>query len=161
MGLKILFVDDEANILASYQRQLRKNFQVDTALGGRILKVVLDFDIREAAGRTKTAALEELKNRSSRYDPAILAALESVIWVEARYLVREVALAELTDIMILDDDVYTKTGALLIAKGQEVSSLIRRRLKSFAETVGVKEPIRVLLPMHKETAPETGRRPPK
>jgi response regulator RpfG family c-di-GMP phosphodiesterase len=31
---KILFVDDEPNILESYARVLRKNFEVDTALGG-------------------------------------------------------------------------------------------------------------------------------
>jgi response regulator RpfG family c-di-GMP phosphodiesterase len=32
---KILFVDDDANILAAYERQLRKQFQIDTALGSR------------------------------------------------------------------------------------------------------------------------------
>lgn len=32
---KILFVDDDANILAAYQRQLRKHFEIDIALGSR------------------------------------------------------------------------------------------------------------------------------
>lgn len=31
---KILFVDDDANILEAYRRQLRKQFEIDTALGG-------------------------------------------------------------------------------------------------------------------------------
>jgi len=31
---KILFVDDDQNILSAYQRQLRKQFQMDAALGG-------------------------------------------------------------------------------------------------------------------------------
>ena len=31
---KILFVDDDANLLASFRRQLRKQFQIETALGG-------------------------------------------------------------------------------------------------------------------------------
>ena len=31
---RILFVDDEPNILAAFKRQLRKHFLVDTALGG-------------------------------------------------------------------------------------------------------------------------------
>jgi response regulator RpfG family c-di-GMP phosphodiesterase len=31
---KILFVDDDGNILSAYQRQLRKQFHIDTALGG-------------------------------------------------------------------------------------------------------------------------------
>jgi response regulator RpfG family c-di-GMP phosphodiesterase len=32
---RILFVDDEANVLAGYQRQLRQQFTVETALGGQ------------------------------------------------------------------------------------------------------------------------------
>jgi response regulator RpfG family c-di-GMP phosphodiesterase len=34
MTVKILFVDDDANILSAYQRSLRKEFAIDTALGG-------------------------------------------------------------------------------------------------------------------------------
>jgi len=116
-------------------------------LGGRILKVVLDFDTLKASGQAESAAVMELKKRSGWYDPGVLAALEAVIWIEARYTVREVALNELADGMILDDDVWTQTDTLLITKGQDVSLVIRKRLKAFGETVGVKEPIRVLVPL--------------
>ncbi len=34
MSEKLLFVDDDANILEAYRRHLRKQFQIDTALGG-------------------------------------------------------------------------------------------------------------------------------
>src|ERR1039457_2934499 len=34
MSTKILFVDDDANILAGHQRTLRKDFTLDVALGG-------------------------------------------------------------------------------------------------------------------------------
>ena len=33
MTEKILFVDDDPNVLASFQRQLRKQFAIETALG--------------------------------------------------------------------------------------------------------------------------------
>ncbi len=33
---KILFVDDDANLLVSYHRSLRKRFEIDTALGGEV-----------------------------------------------------------------------------------------------------------------------------
>ncbi len=36
MPEKILFVDDDPNILEAYQRQLRKQFNIDTALGGEL-----------------------------------------------------------------------------------------------------------------------------
>jgi hypothetical protein len=35
MQPKFLFVDDDPNVLAGYQRQLRKLFLLDTAQGGR------------------------------------------------------------------------------------------------------------------------------
>ena len=35
MNEKILFVDDESNILDTFRRGLRKRFTVDTALGGK------------------------------------------------------------------------------------------------------------------------------
>jgi|YNPNPStandDraft_1061719.scaffolds.fasta_scaffold00435_8 response regulator RpfG family c-di-GMP phosphodiesterase len=119
-------------------------------LGGRILKVVLDFDTLVAAGVRKNAAVLELKKRPGWYDPEILAALETVVWIEARYLVQEVSFLQLTDGMILDEDVWTLTDTLLVTKGQEVTPLMRKRLKSFAETVGLKEPLRVLVPYRKE-----------
>ena len=34
MSYRILFVDDDPNILDAYRRQLRKQFDIDTAIGG-------------------------------------------------------------------------------------------------------------------------------
>lgn len=119
-------------------------------LGSRILKVALDFDTLEAAGVAKNAAVLELKKRPGWYDPEVLAALETVIWIEARFLVKEVTFKELTDHMILDEDVRTQTDTLLVTKGQEVTPLMRKRLKSFADSVGLKEPFRVLVPFRPE-----------
>ncbi|MEI2723401.1 MAG: response regulator [Verrucomicrobiota bacterium] len=34
MSAKVLFIDDDASILAAYQRNLRKQFSIDVALGG-------------------------------------------------------------------------------------------------------------------------------
>ena len=48
---------------------------------------------------------------------------------------------------------YTKDGTMLVSKGQEVTYLLRKRLHAFAETAGLKEPLRVLLPLAEEPAP--------
>lgn len=115
-------------------------------LGARILKVALGFDTLQSAGETKSRAIAQLKQRPGWYDPKVLTALEAVIWIEGKFQIRVVPLGELQDNMILDDDVWTTTGTLLIAKGQEVNQLIRRRLHDFAENVGIKEPLQVLVP---------------
>jgi response regulator RpfG family c-di-GMP phosphodiesterase len=120
----------------------------DIPLGSRILKVALDFDNLERAGHAKSQALALLKQRLGRYDPAVLSALEAALWIESKYEVKTVLLRELSDAMILDEDVMTLTHTLLITKGQEVNPLVRKRLQTFAETVGVKEPLMVLVPRH-------------
>lgn len=126
----------------------------DIPLGARILKVVLDFDTLEASGLSKSNAIAQLKQRSGWYDPDILAVLEAVLWIEARYAVREVPSKILKDGMILDDDVFTQDGTMLVSKGQEVTNLLRRRLQTFAETIGLKEPLRVLVPLADKTLKE-------
>ena len=120
-------------------------------LGARILKVVLDLDALEASGMSKSNAIAQLKQRSGWYDPDILAVLEAVLWIEARYEVRQVPSQGLVDGMILDDDVYTRDGTLLVSKGQEITYLLRKRLHAFAETIGLKEPLRVLVPLAEKT----------
>ena len=42
MNAKILFVDDDANVLAGYQRNLRRQYSIDTALGGAQALAQLD-----------------------------------------------------------------------------------------------------------------------
>jgi response regulator RpfG family c-di-GMP phosphodiesterase len=116
-------------------------------LGARVLKVALDFDTLLTAGDSKSKAIPQLKERKGWYDPAVLTALEAVIWIEGKFQVKVVPVRDLQDFMILDDDVFTAGGTLLIAKGQEVNQLIRKRLHNFAETEGIKEPLQVLVPL--------------
>jgi response regulator RpfG family c-di-GMP phosphodiesterase len=121
-------------------------------LGARILKVALDFDTLQTAGDSKSKAIAQLEQRKGWYDPEVVTALEAVVWIEGKFQVRVISLRELNDNMILDDDVWTTSGILLIAKGQEVNFLIRKRLHNFAETVGIKEPLQVLVPLKERPA---------
>lgn len=118
-------------------------------LGARILKAVLDFDMLETAGNSKSSALDQLKQRSGWYDPRVLTALKAVVATEAEYLVRSVNLQELEVNMILAVDVKTVRGILLIAKGHEVSRPLLERLTNIAKTSGIQEPIQVLVPLRK------------
>lgn len=63
--------------------------------------------------------------------------------VLARSAHRAVGLQSLQAGMVLAEDVRTNAGALLIAKGHEVSEGLMVRLRNFAATVGVKEPLLV------------------
>jgi response regulator RpfG family c-di-GMP phosphodiesterase len=116
-------------------------------LGARILKVVLDFDALESSGLPRAAALLQMKRRRGWYDPRVLEALEDVLGDEARFQVKEMAVQDLQLGMIVGQDVLSLKGVLLIKKGQEITPALLERLRNFAKTVGILEPIRVLLPI--------------
>jgi hypothetical protein len=46
--------------------------------------------------------------------------------------------------MLLEMDVETKTGMILVRKGERVTEAVAMRLENFSRTVGVVEPIIVL-----------------
>jgi response regulator RpfG family c-di-GMP phosphodiesterase len=116
-------------------------------LGARILKVALDFDLLETKGVMCGQAMAELKGREGWYDPAILQVLEKVIGGERNYQVREAAFSELRVHMILDQDLCASKGQLLISKGRELNEVVLNRLKHFHQNSGVREPVRVLVPV--------------
>jgi response regulator RpfG family c-di-GMP phosphodiesterase len=118
----------------------------EITLGARLLKVALDFDTLESGGFTKKAAIAEMEEYADRYDPEILKALKESLKAQKSYKLKSVTVEELTTGMIVAKDVVNRDGLLLITKGQEVSNVMRERLKNYAMTVGVEEPIEVQAP---------------
>jgi response regulator RpfG family c-di-GMP phosphodiesterase len=111
-------------------------------LGGRILKLALDFDALVFAGKTNEEALVEVRSRDGWYDPQLLTALAAIL--DTKYEVRLVSIEQLEPGMILDEHVLTDSGDVLLAAGQHVLSSTRERLRNFSKTSwGVREPIRV------------------
>lgn len=119
----------------------------------RILKVALDFDALESAGKTKTEAFDELKKRKGWYDPTIIDALKAAFAKEIKYEMRMAVVAEIQGGMILAEDIISSKDVLLASKGQEVNPSMIMRLQNFSKTVGVREPFKVLLPMSGESPP--------
>ena len=116
-------------------------------IGSRLLKVAIDLDALESAGRTKKKALEELKARTGRYDPSVLEALSAVSATALRYKHGEVSLNELAPPMILADDIRTKSGATLVPQGQLVTYAMLARLKNFIMFRTMREPLKVRIPL--------------
>lgn len=115
----------------------------DIPLGARILKAATDYDALRWGGNQGHNALLELRSRSRRYDPDVLAALEALVARERQLEVREFALAEVRPHAVLAEDVRTPDGCLLIAKGQELTASMRQLLHNFAGRQGIEKQIRV------------------
>jgi response regulator RpfG family c-di-GMP phosphodiesterase len=128
-------------------RDSRNGQQIPYA--SRLLKVALDYDVLINMGLAKYDAISEMESRAGWYDPEIFQALKDILNLEISYVVQNVRIDDLNTSMILAEDVKGTTGTLLIANGQEISKSLLLRLKNFAFTAGVHQPIKVLVPRGK------------
>ena len=105
----------------------------DIPLGGRMLKVVLDYDAIEASGAQMADAIERLKSTPEKYDPTVLAAFEASMRADEGLVVSTVSIMQLDDSMTVAEDLKTAEGVLLIAKGQETTLSVRRHLQKYRD----------------------------
>lgn len=111
--------------------------------GARALKIALDFDVLEAQGSDTRVALDTMRGRSRWYDPAILEAFAEIRIQERAGLIQELALREVIAGMTFADDVRTRTGAMLIARGTQVTPSLSERVRNLAPDF-VQERVKVI-----------------
>jgi len=126
----------------------------DIPLGARALHAALDYDTLVSAGNKPARALAMMKERVGWYDPRVLEALQGVVGNQVGYALRSVALHELEPKMILAEHLKTLKGVVLMSRGQEVSASMKARLENFERTAGVRQPIRVLVPVTRSEPPQ-------
>jgi response regulator RpfG family c-di-GMP phosphodiesterase len=119
--------------------------------GARVLKLVLDYDVLKSQGQLDNQALETLRAREGWYDGRILEEFAKIHaraggWAEEKTLY----LRDIQEGMVFAEDVKTKRGMLLVARGQELTWSMLARIRNLSENIGVKEPIQVIV---RETAP--------
>jgi response regulator RpfG family c-di-GMP phosphodiesterase len=120
----------------------------EAPLGARMLKVVLDYDALQYAGTPKFDALAKLKDREHQgsYDPAVLKAFETAICLEEGHLKQKIRAREIKVGMVLEENLFSRNGVVLMVKGQEITEASLSRLNNFVITSGIREPINVLIP---------------
>jgi hypothetical protein len=111
--------------------------------GAHLLRIALDFDEQIIRGASLEQAITRLKGRII-YNQAFVAALQQVHLEEEAGEKRCVTLAQLKPGMLLNYDILSKNGLRLMGKGQELTDPTIARLRTFACTVGVREPISVV-----------------
>jgi response regulator RpfG family c-di-GMP phosphodiesterase len=115
-------------------------------LGGRVLKVALDFDTLVSGGIRPEEALVSLRERAGWYDPAVVEALGRQFDAQIAEVIRSVPIRGLCDGMILVEEVRSTWGLLLVAKGQDVTTSLRLRLGNIAANGGLIGSVRVMIP---------------
>jgi response regulator RpfG family c-di-GMP phosphodiesterase len=117
--------------------------------GAAMLRIAMDLDVLEGGeGASPASAFAILRGRKDRYDPALLEALAQLRGEGApRQEVRELPLSSLLPGMVVEQDVLMTSGALLVARGYELTESLLARLRNFRGG-SVREPIRVRAKRH-------------
>ena len=119
---------------------------VDTVkTGAQLLKVACDCDEQVMRGVPFAAVLFQMADNLD-YRPAFIGALQKLQVEEANSETRWLKLAQIKPGMIVGAGIYSQTGLLLLAKGQQITDSAMARLNSFASLFGVIEPISVVVP---------------
>jgi response regulator RpfG family c-di-GMP phosphodiesterase len=111
-------------------------------LGGQILRVAIGYEKRIHQGMDEQAAIDELKEDPSNYDPMLV---ETLLQGSRNRKVEVMTLSidELEPGLILDQPIKTQAGTLLVAKGQVLSQAVLFRLLAAQESGIVTDQIRV------------------
>jgi CheY-like chemotaxis protein len=114
------------------------------SLSETLLRAGLAFLAALDATGDNAKALAQL-SQSGHYPPSVLDALdEAAVALAPQGTRREITVDQVRPGMLLEADVETKTGMILVRRGERVTEALAMRLENFSRTVGVTEPIVVL-----------------
>ncbi len=117
-------------------------------IGAQILKVSLDFDRFISGGVLGDEAINNLLKYPDKYNPLIVLTMRELKTDNKKMQIKLLRIRDITIDMVIDEDVRTKTGLLILPKGQEISHLLLERLKNFQRQGLVANKIRVSVPTY-------------
>lgn len=117
-------------------------------VGADILRLAIAFDNLKILGRNDRDALEELQ-KSKRFEARLTKALESLPPESVEMETLAIEVADLEPGMILQEEIRTHNGLLLVGKGQEVTFPLLVRLRNFHQLRTINPKLLVLAPRKK------------
>ncbi|HKS72464.1 MAG TPA: response regulator [Terriglobales bacterium] len=126
----------------------KEHFDV-VKLGAQILRVALAYDQCLSAGKSHLQAMRELGSRPDQLERTIIEALTDIEIEPVHLQVRACRICDLDCDMVLQEDVRTNNGLLIVAKGQPITYPLLVRLRNFWERKSIASSVMVRVPQAK------------
>ena len=123
-------------------------------MGAKILKLAVAFENLRMKGIEDDEAIRGLRIHDGEFDPELVRALEGIQHETAAMQLRKVPVSRLKVGMILQQEVRTQTGALMVPKGQEITPALLMRFESFFRSGTIDDAILVMVPAHFQHGPQ-------
>jgi len=118
----------------------------DMRLGTEILRLTLAYEKLIHKGTSRTEAVHTLSRQNKNFSPEFFHALVELDPNAEEGEIRKCRIEELSPGMIIQQEVRTSEGALLVSKGQEVTSPLLFKLKNFHARRAVTGDVTVSMP---------------
>jgi response regulator RpfG family c-di-GMP phosphodiesterase len=114
----------------------------------RLLKILNDMLEIQTAGKTRQQALAELAARPAFYDPQLLQSVREAVGGSADTYVAppqklSIPVNELKVGMILESNVMTSEGMLILSSGHPINQTVLEKIQNFHLIYGIQEPISI------------------
>lgn len=113
------------------------------ALGAQMLRLAREIDVVVVLNPDTTPTFGGLRRLAGGVHPRLLEIVDRIQPKLAARLERSMTLRDLGAGMVLEQDVRTLAGLLVVPRGQEVTPSVIQRLSNFSKSVGIAEPILV------------------
>jgi response regulator RpfG family c-di-GMP phosphodiesterase len=152
-------LESVANIILHQQQDFAKQSSSQevtekngVTIGAEILRVAIDFDTELSRGLSKERAIKVLQEHENLYyNPSVLATLRDIDIPVFEKKVTTVNIKEFRKGMVLEEDVLTKKGLLLVTKGQEVTTTVSTLLENHFKRGDIKDHVLVSIPINVAT----------
>ena len=134
-------------ILSNYNTPNSKLPEHPAADCARLLHIAADFELLEEQKVPTKDAVNTMRSRVGVYAQGTLETFAQMVGGGEPEVIRELMLRELCVGMILTQEVRTKTGMLLVARGYEITPTFIERVRNFPQG-DIKEPLLVKLKIH-------------
>jgi response regulator RpfG family c-di-GMP phosphodiesterase len=136
--------------------QYKNTVEDPISIGAQILKLAIDLDGLISSGwQQDEIKLKMINDAEHNYNPHLTVTLLDYFVDVDYYGHSALNVSELSVGMILDQDVFSSAGALLLVKGQEITDTVLPRIINFQHYVGVLQPIRILVPPETKTVSQS------
>lgn len=114
-------------------RQIAALGEGTIGLGTRILCLILEYDALAARGMTHDAVCDQLCARTARFGPKLISQLDAcIVTANEQAQAIEIPLAQVSPGMILEQELRTMVGTLIVPKGFEVTNTFLDRIRNIA-----------------------------
>jgi CheY-like chemotaxis protein len=115
--------------------------------GSCMLRTAQELDRRTLRGIPFQTACDQLRAAPGKYPTVLLDSLKGYSPSRVHFEVKRLPAPQLLPGMILDDDVVTESGLMVISKGTTLTVTLIERVQNFARTRGVRGAIQVRAPL--------------